>query len=480
MTAYVFLGPSLPVATARQHLDAVYLPPVVQGDVHRAALRRPSLIGIVDGTFERMPSVWHKEILWAMDQGIPVLGASSMGALRAAELDAFGMLGVGRIYEAFRDGVLEDDDEVAIVHATAEDGYRPLSDAMVNLRRLCADALEAAVIDRRTHDIVVDVAKRRFYPERHVTVALRDAAEAGADQDLLDGLRGFARRSSFDQKGEDAIALLDELARRLEAGETTIRTRYAFQYSSVWWQAERTAGRLRFDPVGDGAGGAADDAAGADTPTPSRSPTEATTVSRDRVLDELRLDPGGYRRTWQEAHMRASALHNAAMEGYEPDEQQLAAALDDFRDALGLTTPEDARRWLDANDLTNEQAEHLIRDEARVRWVRETGSIPVTDVMPDQLRVAGRYPELAARFREKDRRLREAGLAEVSLEDVGITWSDLLDWFFGDRLDTSTPEDLTGFLAEFGYVDETHLRHVLLREYAFEVLVQPHAVPDAG
>lgn len=475
MTAYVFLGPSLPVARARQHLDAVYLPPVVQGDVHRAALRRPSLIGIVDGTFERMPSVWHKEILWAMDQGIPVLGASSMGALRAAELDAFGMQGVGRIYEAFRDGVLEDDDEVAIVHATAEDGYRPLSDAMVNLRRLCEDALAAAVIDRRTHDIVVDVAKQRFYPERHVTTALQDAAAAGADRDLLAGLRGFAGRSSFDQKGEDAVALLDELARRLEAGETTIRTRYAFQYSSVWWQAERTSGRLRLDPVGDGVAGPAGDG-GADTP----SGTEATTVGRDRVLDELRLDPDAYRRTWKDAHIRASALHNAAMEGYEPDERQLGAALDAFRGALGLTTPDDARRWLDENDLTNEQAEHLMRDEARVRWVRETGSIPVSDAIPDQLRVAGRYAELAERLRDKDRRLREAGLANVSLEDLGVTWQEVLDWFFGDRLDTDTPDDLTGFLDEYGYLDETHLRHVLLREYAFEVLVQPHAVSDAG
>ena len=72
-----------------------------------------------------MPTVWHKEILWAMAQGIHVFGAASIGALRAAELDAFGMRGIGRIYEAFRDGVLEDDDEVAVLHGPEELGYPP-------------------------------------------------------------------------------------------------------------------------------------------------------------------------------------------------------------------------------------------------------------------------------------------------------------------------------------------------------------------
>ena len=46
-------------------------PPVGQGDVYRAATRyRPRAIGIVDGYFHQVPSVWHKEILWAMAEGI--------------------------------------------------------------------------------------------------------------------------------------------------------------------------------------------------------------------------------------------------------------------------------------------------------------------------------------------------------------------------------------------------------------------------
>ncbi len=124
MTAMVFLGPSLDIETARGELDAIYLPPVV-GDVYRAATRQPDAIGIIDGRFQDVPAVWHKEILWALNQGIPVYGSSSMGALRAAELDSFGMVGIGAIYRAYRDGVLEDDDEVAVAHRTAEEGFAP-------------------------------------------------------------------------------------------------------------------------------------------------------------------------------------------------------------------------------------------------------------------------------------------------------------------------------------------------------------------
>ena len=84
MKSVVFLGPTLSVEDARRELDALYLPPVAQGDVYRIARQKPFAIGIVDGVFDRRPAVWHKEILWALAQGVHVLGAASMGALRAA------------------------------------------------------------------------------------------------------------------------------------------------------------------------------------------------------------------------------------------------------------------------------------------------------------------------------------------------------------------------------------------------------------
>ena len=137
----VFLGPTLAVDDARAVLDAHYLPPAAHGDVFQAALRRPRAIAVVDGVFERRPAVWHKEILFALSEGIHVYGAASIGALRAAELDAFGMRGVGEVYRAYADGTIEDDDEVAVAHADAEYGFRALSEAMVDVRATLASAV---------------------------------------------------------------------------------------------------------------------------------------------------------------------------------------------------------------------------------------------------------------------------------------------------------------------------------------------------
>ena len=100
MSVHVFLGPSLPIAEARQVLpQAVYHPPAAVGDVYRVAASGDcSVLALIDGLFQSVPAVWHKEILFALELGLRVFGASSMGALRAAELDVFGMVGVGTVY----------------------------------------------------------------------------------------------------------------------------------------------------------------------------------------------------------------------------------------------------------------------------------------------------------------------------------------------------------------------------------------------
>ena len=69
MNILVFAGPSLPLSEARQEIDAVFLPPVSEGDIYRATFERPDAIGIIDGYFENVPAVWHKEILYALQQG---------------------------------------------------------------------------------------------------------------------------------------------------------------------------------------------------------------------------------------------------------------------------------------------------------------------------------------------------------------------------------------------------------------------------
>ena len=109
------------------------MPPARQGDVWRALRLRPRAIALIDGVFEAQPSVWHREILDALDAGVPVLGGASMGALRAAELCGLGMKGAGRIFRWYRDGIVIDDAEVALLHAGAEHAWRALTVPQVNV-----------------------------------------------------------------------------------------------------------------------------------------------------------------------------------------------------------------------------------------------------------------------------------------------------------------------------------------------------------
>ena len=153
-----FLGPSLPAGEAR---GVQVWPPARQGDVWRALELRPRAIALIDGLFESQPSVWHQEILDALDAGTAVIGGASMGALRAAELHTLGMKGAGRIFRWYRDGEGIDDSDVALLHGGAADGYRPLTVPLVNVRWSAERQLP-----RREAKAVVEASAKIFYQDR--------------------------------------------------------------------------------------------------------------------------------------------------------------------------------------------------------------------------------------------------------------------------------------------------------------------------
>jgi hypothetical protein len=246
VTVYVFVGPTLSTGTARSILDAVYLPPVSQGDVYRACTERPRAIGIIDGYFEAVPAVWHKEVLWAMKQGIAVFGSASMGALRAAELEAFGMVGVGAVFEAFRSGEFEDDDEVAVAHEPVESGYTPVSEAMVNIRVTLVEAERAHVIGQDTRSSLEAIAKRLFYADRSYELILRQGAERGLASSDLEALRTWLAKGRRDQKREDAISMLARIRDWLIRGCAPAPARYRFESTTMWVRACDTAQPPRY------------------------------------------------------------------------------------------------------------------------------------------------------------------------------------------------------------------------------------------
>jgi len=205
----VFVGPSLGRDRPAYHgVDFDYRPPAAQGDVIAAAVDGPRAIILIDGYFEHVPAVHHKEILWAIDNGIAVYGAASIGALRAAELSRFGMVGVGVIFEWFESGELERDDEVALVHGPEELYYEPLSEPLVNIRSTLSSAVCSGVVENDFADFLIDRAKSTFYPERSFRRLLggldRKADRAGAER-----LASWLPSGRLDQKRIDAMACLD-------------------------------------------------------------------------------------------------------------------------------------------------------------------------------------------------------------------------------------------------------------------------------
>ena len=218
----VFVGPTLPAAEAARLLPGAEIrPPVSVGEVLGLLRRRggPALrrLAIIDGYFERMASVWHKELLLALERGIEVWGASSMGALRAAELHPFGMRGVGAVFEAFRSGELVADDEVAVAHLPAEAGFRAVSDALVNLR---FGIRTAPGLSARVRTRLVELAQARFYRERSWAQLVADGRADGLPPAQLDRLAAWNKP---DVKRADAIALCVALRRARPARPPRIR-----------------------------------------------------------------------------------------------------------------------------------------------------------------------------------------------------------------------------------------------------------------
>jgi hypothetical protein len=243
MTAIIFAGPSLP-PKLRPAADPSlqWRPPVRQGELYRAALTRPSIIGVIDGYFEVTPTVWHKEILWAMAEGIHVYGAASAGALRAAELDSFGMRGIGRVYEDFRDGVLQDDDEVAVLHGPEEVGYPPVTEAMVNIRATLNEAARSGIIAPAVAASLTNITKRLFYKERSYGMMLEAAANARLPAAALRDLTDWLPNGRIDQKQRDAGAMLEAIRAHLRAGVTPLRVSYRLADTAAWQAARRSVG----------------------------------------------------------------------------------------------------------------------------------------------------------------------------------------------------------------------------------------------
>lgn len=195
----IYLGPTLDRLEASRILDVDYLPPICRGDLGRLP-ENVKVVGIIDGEFFQKLAVSPKEIISTLDRGVRVFGASSIGALRASETHRYGTVGVGRIFTMFRDGVLDEDDEVALIYDA--ETFRSLSVPLVNIRYVLDAACMQGVIDSDEMGYLLNRLKTLYFPQRTYT-ALKNLSPALAE--FLD------RETIPDLKREDAIEMLQAI-----------------------------------------------------------------------------------------------------------------------------------------------------------------------------------------------------------------------------------------------------------------------------
>lgn len=397
----------MPIAHARAILpEAEYRPPARQSDVMSAVrIDEPAVIALIDGTFAQSLSVWHKEILYALERGVHVYGASSMGALRAAECHRFGMVGVGRIFERFASGELIDDDEVALAHGAAEEGYRPLTEAMVNVRATLDAAQCAGAIEASEASVLLASAKRTYFAERTWAAVMGAAVADGLAPERAAELSNALMAHRVDQKRADAEELLARLATLPDTLEPAVLSEPLARSHTFLALLERDR-RVRRD---------------------------AGEVSLEAIARHVLLHDPGATATLDRALGRELASAFADFLGLSVSDELVADERARFCAERRLRDERAVAEWQRRNDLDGQEFAALITSLATARRLRAwlvARRFKRKAVQPllDQLRIEGTYEKAAdaAAAREADLAAIEHDAGTSGGEPVGITRKQLL------------------------------------------------------
>jgi hypothetical protein len=199
MKTIVFSGPSIAEAEVHRLAACTHAPPIKRGDL--AAVDDYDVIVILDGEFGQNMSVSPKEILAVLESGKTVIGASSMGALRASELDRCGMIGVGWVYEYFRRGAVRRDADVALVYSPFD--YKPMTVPIVDVEYWMEQVFAAGLIRGKERAALLKVARTLFFADR-TPERLTDALRRAIGSDTLDSLLVFSGGTIPNVKSVDA------------------------------------------------------------------------------------------------------------------------------------------------------------------------------------------------------------------------------------------------------------------------------------
>jgi hypothetical protein len=215
MLPVIFLGPSLSIQKAKEIFPlADYRPPARKGDFLKIANEQndAGFVGFIDGVFlQDYPPTPIEVYSLLRKNNLTVAGAASLGALRAVELEKFGMIGIGKIFQLYKSGRLESDDEVAVTFSDQD--YKLQSEALIDIRYTLYWAVKDGVINRDTKDVLARIAKQIYFPSRNYDEII-ERVKTHIEKKELERFREYVTTHRRSLKEEDSIKLIQFIKER--------------------------------------------------------------------------------------------------------------------------------------------------------------------------------------------------------------------------------------------------------------------------
>lgn len=227
----IFIGPSLNHDKARRIFQADYRAPAKKGDLimlltsYSNSTEEPNstnFVGLVDGLFlQDYPPTPIEVYQLLSTKNFHVVGGASIGALRAIELEKFGMVGIGKIFELFRNGATDADDEVAVTFQQGA-GEDIQSEAMIDIRFNLFVACRKQIITDRVKRAIAKTAKSIYFPYRNYTHVLEqtrlDFPELSTQ---LDSFSAYINENRLSLKEHDAIKVVEYIKDAYEKDQSS-------------------------------------------------------------------------------------------------------------------------------------------------------------------------------------------------------------------------------------------------------------------
>lgn len=433
MKCVIFAGPTISEAEAKRYLDAIYLPPVKEGDIINALLKyEPDIIGIIDGASYPELEVWHREILYAVENGVSVYGSSSIGAIRAVEMGAHGMIGVGEVYKYLQSLTISDDDEVMCEYDYYNGEYLRRSEPFINIKATLEAARQNNVIDDKEYDHLVKSAKSFYYRERSIEKSIEKCRELQLiSAGNLEDLKVFAKHSYIDIQKEDAILLLQSIKAAQVISSEAKNSRIVDEADSLVFHVLKYRDR---DIERDGI----------------KAPLFS--VADYIILNHPESDEIGTR-----AKNRFIAQILADIFHITPSEDDIKEQERIFRNRFNLGDEKSFSEWLLRNDLVIQEFKRLMISNAKMhslhRWLRtRLGQRKFTRIILDELMLTDQYSKwmdkaflaekIADEKREEFKDLYQNETVEnLTAEHMRQSWRDWHRIF----LNTMDDMELSGF-----------------------------------